>query len=263
VCFGRATDLDREPQPGFTLYNLGLTLKRKGDELRVQRKTAEAINRYREAIDCYRRAMEAGCGFAEAANNLAWLLATGPDGVRDGKRAVEYASLACKATGNRPGCLDTLACAYMTLACEYAVAGEIDKAIASKGEALRIGSRFHDGHNHLAWLLATGPDAVRDGKRAGEYAARALREQGENDPSYLDTLACAYAEVGDFDEAVEYENQALSSRVFRDAYGPEGQERLALFRQKKPYRDPDFAPRQVAPPPRLGQSLAGRHLHAQ
>jgi tetratricopeptide (TPR) repeat protein len=253
VCFRRATDLDREPQSGFTLYNLGLTLKRKGDELRMQRKVAEAINRYREASDCYRQAMESGCGFAESANNLAWLLATGPAGVRDGKLAVEYASLACKATGNQPGCLDTLACAYATLACEYAVDGKIGEAISAKAEALRIGSRFHD---HLAWLLATGPDGVRDGKRALEYAARA-REQGGDDSSYLDTLACAYAVEGKFDEAVKYETQALSNPKFEKGYGPEGRERLDLFKAKKPYRDPDFATRQVAPPPRPGPSPAG------
>ena len=53
----------------------------------------------------------------------------------------------------------------------------------------------------LAWLLATSPDeGVRDGAEALVLARRAA--QGPGDPRTLETLAAAFAENGDFPEAV-------------------------------------------------------------
>jgi hypothetical protein len=61
-------------------------------------------------------------------------------------------------------------------------------------------------------------------------------------------VACA--EVGDFDRAVEYQKKALSFPEYEKRYRAEARRRLDLFAGKKPYRDPDLAPRKVAPPPR-------------
>src|SRR5262249_42559560 len=61
-----------------------------------------------------------------------------------------------------------------------------------------------------AWFLATSPDArVRDGPRAVASATRACELTGWTDPVTLDTLAAAYAEVGDFDRAVRRQEDAL------------------------------------------------------
>ena len=55
---------------------------------------------------------------------------------------------------------------------------------------------------------------------------------------------------GDFDRAIEYQTKALSDPVFEKQYGQDYREILKLYAQKKPYRDPTDAPREVAPPPR-------------
>ena len=53
----------------------------------------------------------------------------------------------------------------------------------------------------------------------------------------LDTLAAAYAEAGDFDSAVKWETKAIE--LESDAHEKaEYAERLKLYRDKKPYRDP-------------------------
>ena len=58
---------------------------------------------------------------------------------------------------------------------------------------------------------------------------------------YVDTLAAAYAETGDFKKAVEYQEQAIellseASNRERSAKLEGYQERLELFQKKKPYR---------------------------
>ena len=57
-------------------------------------------------------------------------------------------------------------------------------------------------------------------------------------PVPLDTLAAAYAEVGDFDKAVE--SQEKASKLYTDADDrKKGEDRLKLYQQRKPYREED------------------------
>ena len=52
----------------------------------------------------------------------------------------------------------------------------------------------------------------------------------------MDTLAAAYAEVGDFDYAVEWQEKA--NKLYTDAEDKKkGEEWLKLYKDKKPYRD--------------------------
>jgi len=63
--------------------------------------------------------------------------------------------------------------------------------------------------NDYAWLLSTSPfDEVRNGQQAVTLAMQAV--QRNRSPSYLDTLAAAYAETGKFDRAVETQREALA-----------------------------------------------------
>jgi len=71
--------------------------------------------------------------YTEALNNLAWLLATGPDAhLRDGVQAVKYAGRACELThyGVTP--------LVGTLAAAYAEAGRYDEAIAAAQKACAL-----------------------------------------------------------------------------------------------------------------------------
>jgi serine/threonine-protein kinase len=65
--------------------------------------------------------------------------------------------------------------------------------------------------NSLAWIWATCPDeSRRDGKKAIEYATKACELTGWKDADFLSTLAAAYAECGQFKEAVAWQNKALA-----------------------------------------------------
>ena len=57
--------------------------------------------------------------------------------------------------------------------------------------------------NDLAWLLATHPRAeVRDGKQAVQLAEKLCDLTGYRQPGALATLAAAYAETGQYTQAV-------------------------------------------------------------
>lgn len=71
------------------------------------------------------------------------------------------------------------------------------------------------GYNDLAWFYATCPkNEYRDGKKAVEYAEKAVSIS--KSWQYLDTLAAAYAEIGNFEKAVQIEQEAISSSPEKD-----------------------------------------------
>jgi Flp pilus assembly protein TadD len=87
----------------------------------------------REAAEHYREAMRVDSRRIDAANNLAWLLATTPDPkLRDPAEAVPLAQTTCRAA-IRPDytLLDTLAAAY-------ASAGRFEEAVQTAGQALEL-----------------------------------------------------------------------------------------------------------------------------
>ena len=64
--------------------------------------------------------------------------------------------------------------------------------------------------NNLAWVLATSTtDELRDGERAIVLAEKAADLTDYKEAYILSTLASAYAEVGDFDKAIEWSEKAV------------------------------------------------------
>jgi tetratricopeptide (TPR) repeat protein len=68
------------------------------------------------------------------------------------------------------------------------------------------------------------------------YAQSACELRQWKNPNYLDTLAAAYAEVGDFDRAVQCVTQAINKMEPDAEYRKEVEDHLALFERKKAYR---------------------------
>ena len=84
-------------------------------------------------------------------------------------------------------------------------------------------------------MLATSPYAeVRNGPEAVQYAGQAAVRSNRKDPEILDTLAAAYAETGEFDQAISVERQAIA--LLKEAPASRGFAlRLELYQATKPY----------------------------
>ena len=91
--------------------------------------------------------------------------------------------------------------------------------------------------NYRAWLVATCPkDEVRNGRQALQDAEQACTWARWNDPAYLDTLAAAQAECGEFAEAIKWQTKAISL-LDKDTDRAGYESRLKLYEAGKPYRE--------------------------
>ncbi|PWU17989.1 MAG: hypothetical protein C5B50_10090 [Verrucomicrobia bacterium] len=83
------------------------------------------------------------------------------------------------------------------------------EAIAHFRAALASRPDWLEALNNLAWTLATDPEpGLRNGSEALRLAARAVELTQTNSAGTLDTLSAAYAETGQFAQAIQVANQA-------------------------------------------------------
>jgi tetratricopeptide (TPR) repeat protein len=117
--------------------------------------------------------------------------------------------------------------------------GRFDEARRSMEAAVRLQPADPTTLNDLAWMLATSEDGrVRNGRRAISIALRACKLSDWSNAYALDTLAAAYAEAGQFSDAVKYQQWAM------DRLDPDDrklqlsgmEERLRLYQTGRPFR---------------------------
>ena len=168
---------------------------------------------------------------------------------------------------------------YLNRAGTYQEIGALDKASADCDQAIRIDPTYATGYmrrgnlrfakgdyrgaasdlekatrlspkdvwvlTNFGWFQATCPeDSLRNGKQALEKSKRACELTHWQDYHPVDNVAAASAEIGDFDDAVKYETQALNLKGINATTRKAMQERLELYRQHKPYRQSKIKPGQ-------------------
>jgi tetratricopeptide (TPR) repeat protein len=128
--------------------------------------------------------------------------------------------------------------------CELAAAllqtGRARSALGEYEKALQIQPDSLPANASLAWILASNPDAsLRDGARAVSLALRADQLSGGQNPFVAAALGAAYAEVGDFSQAVAAAQRALQipGQESRSPLAATVREQLALYRTGSPFRD--------------------------
>ena len=220
----------------------------------------DARNRLDAARNRYRLAVLADASDAEALNNL------GSVCVRRGDldEGVGHFRGAIRGMPNNPAIHQNLGTALMALGrMEEAVAsyqralrldpdlfiphsrlglllfreGKLKKSLAHYQDAFRLRPESLNDLNGAAWILATHQDAaVRNPAEAVQIAERACKLAQYSSPLLLDTLGAAYAASGRFDHAIRaMENAIRLDKASQGGKADEFRERLALYRQKKPY----------------------------
>jgi WD40 repeat protein/serine/threonine protein kinase len=92
-------------------------------------------------------------------------------------------------------------------------------------------------NNAQSWPLATDPDPLRrDGIKAVGLAERSVAETDRKNANYVDTLAAAYAETGQFAKAVSIEQEAIALSQSEDEK-KDLASRLKLYESHSPFRE--------------------------
>ncbi len=120
------------------------------------------------------------------------------------------------------------------------VQGRSQEALLPFQEILRVQPASVPALSRVAWLMAThASPAVRNGAEAVRLAARSCELTGHTNALCLNALAAAYAENGQFDQAVATAEKALA---IANASGKQNLTQIVpklldLYRARTPYRE--------------------------
>ena len=131
--------------------------------------------------------------------------------------------------------------AHLGLAVALPHLGKAREAASHLQSAMQVCPNTPDALNNLAWTLAANADiGLRDGPRAVQFAKRACELTSYRETVAVGTLAAAYAEAGQFDEAVATAQKAsaLATELKQPDLLKRNQELLELYRQHKAYHEP-------------------------
>lgn len=160
------------------------------------------------------------------------------------RKAIDAASRVLEKDPDNYAALRFRGDAYLNVGKHAEAVADFDKALTQKEDDESL-------LNNFAWVLCTSPDdKVRDGARALKLATKAAESSGYETPHILSTLAAAYAETGDFDNAVKWSEKSVElAQKLVDEAKPEDdkaklesdrdqlQKELQTYHDKKPTRE--------------------------
>jgi Flp pilus assembly protein TadD len=129
---------------------------------------------------------------------------------------------------------------HTTLAIALEEKGNPAEAIQHYQKSLELAPKSVPTLTNLAWLLATSQDAsLRNGPKAVELAGQADRLAGGTNTLVLRTLAAAYAENGEFANAIRTARSAMQlARMHgEDSLTTDLDQQIALYQLGMPYRE--------------------------
>jgi protein O-mannosyl-transferase len=121
--------------------------------------------------------------------------------------------------------------------------GRIREGVEEWQKVLAIQPDNGNAMSNLAWVFATAPDdSLRDGAQAVKLAEQALNLSGGRIPILFRTLAAAYAENGQFSQAIETAQRGitLANSQSNPGLAAELQGSISLYQEQRPLRDPSL-----------------------
>jgi protein O-mannosyl-transferase len=116
--------------------------------------------------------------------------------------------------------------------------GDQAAAVAQYREATRLNPGWPRTLSQKAWILATHPEPhFRNGKQSLQMALQVCQATANENAPYLDTLAAAYAEAGNFPRAIETAKQALAQAATEgnNDLAHEIKGRVELYEERKAF----------------------------
>jgi eukaryotic-like serine/threonine-protein kinase len=226
---------------------VGNSLSRLGRVLLDQGKLAEAETQLRNSVTISRKALERQPNDAPARGYFVWGLSYLAETLRRQGRfaeaeAAQREALATLRTVYGDGHRE-MAAFIRRLGIILRDAGKLSEAELLYRELAERG--IVGPLNDLAWELATSTDAkVRDAPEAVRLAERVVAVTSRTNAMYLDTLAAAYAGMGQFSEANRVQREALAA-LRDERERKEYTQRLKLYESGASYRDPRALESQV------------------
>ena len=119
----------------------------------------------------------------------------------------------------------------------YFALKQYDKAVEAFEQSVKLFPENPTALNNYSWFLATTTqDAYRDGKKALELGLKAAQASNYEKAYILSTLAAAYAETGDFENAIKTVQKALDDEK-DERLTKELKNELESYKQNKPIRE--------------------------
>ena len=222
---------------GVTYYKKGMyddaieqfqeSLKIKPDQTDVYAGLGLAFNEkgmIDEAISALKKALSIKPTSAKAHNNLGIVFAaTGKidEAISEFKKAILINSQFIQA--------------YNNLGVAYGEKEMVAESISAFKKAIANKPPFAAAHNNLAWIYATCPSMIyRNGDEAIVLATKACELTSFKNADFINTLAAAYAEKGNFKKAIEFQIKAIE--FVQDDQKPDFLKRLELYQSGEPYR---------------------------
>jgi len=126
--------------------------------------------------------------------------------------------------------------------------GNFSEAVELLTRTLELHPNHRRSKQLLAWLLATSPfEEDRNGGQGQKLIKPLVAMMGDRSPTILEVYAACFAETGDFDQAVQHQEQAIElirADKSEDRYSENQKSgmvsRLELYNRKRPYRTADL-----------------------
>jgi len=152
--------------------------------------------------------------------------------------------------------------AYVSRAELYLASRDWGRAAADYRDAIQMDDKLGAAYQGAAWIMATCPDErYRNEELAMSAAQKALELDGDKDPRYIETLAAAYANAGQYDSAVAILQTHMEKMPRQYVAG--AQARIQLYKSEKPYRSGPVAQQPAQQPGQQTRAPATRQPQRQ